>query len=402
METRIYTSASELAEVAELLRGGKLAALPTETVYGLCANGMDAAAVAEIYAVKGRDENKPLSLMVAGKEAAEALCRDVPPAAYALMDAFWPGPLTLILPAREEIPSVVLAGGKSVGLRCPDHPLTRELLRLCALPLAAPSANPSGEAAAVSAEEVLAYFRGRIPAVVDGGACPAGEPSTVLDMSQKPWKILRQGALSEEKIAQLLRKQLKVVGFTGGTGCGKTTALNIFAERGALVLDCDAVYHELTVSSEELKNALEERFGPVYENGVLNRKKLGAVVFNDPAALADLNAITHHMVVEECERRLCRYALEGGELAAVDAIGLVESGLADHCTATVAVTAPVEVRMARIMKRDGISEDYARSRIEAQHDEAWFGEHCTHTLRNDATLEVFTQRARALFDEILK
>jgi len=401
VETRVFSALADMTEAAALIREGKLVAVPTETVYGLCANGLDAKAVEEIYAVKGRPENKPLSLMVAGKEAAEALCHDVPAAAYALMDAYWPGPLTIILPAKEHIPAVVLAGGSTVGLRCPDHLLTLALLRQCALPLAGPSANPSGETAPVSAEGVLAYFKGKIPAVIDGGACQEGEPSTILDMSAKPYRVLRQGALSPEKIAEALRSALKVIGFTGGTGCGKTTALNILREKGALVLDCDEVYHELTLSSPELREALEKRFGPVYEDGVLNRKKLGAVVFNDAAALADLNAITHHMVVEECERRLRAFAMEGGELAAIDAIGLIESGLAEHCMTTIAITAPREQRMQRIMKRDGISEDYARSRIAAQHEERWFVEHCQHELRNDSTLEVYEARARELFEQIL-
>ena len=402
METKVFAFLPDMTEAAALLVDGKLVAVPTETVYGLCANGLNAAAVEEIYTVKGRPENKPLSLMIAGKEAVEGLCHDVPPAAYALMDAFWPGPLTIILPAKEHIPSVVLAGGKTVGLRCPDHPLTLELLRRCALPLAGPSANPSGEAAPISAEGVLNYFQGKIPAVIDGGACQEGEPSTILDMSAKPYQILRQGALSAEKIVETLRHTLKVIGFTGGTGCGKTTVLNLLRERGALVLDCDEVYHELTVSSPELREQLEARFGSVYENGELNRKKLGAVVFNDPAALSDLNAITHHMVTEECERRLTAFAMEGGELAAIDAIGLIESGLADHCLTTVAITAPEEQRMRRIMARDGISEDYARSRIAAQHEEAWFVEHCEHELRNDGTLEAYEQRSRELFEKILK
>ena len=402
METRLYSAMNEMSEAAALIREGGLVAVPTETVYGLCANGLNASAVEEIYAVKGRPENKPLSLMISGKEAVEGLCHDVPASAYALMDAFWPGPLTVILPAKEHIPSVVLAGGRTVGLCCPDHPLTLELLRQCALPLAGPSANPSGEAAPVSAQEVLAYFEGKIPAVIDGGACQEGEPSTILDMSARPYKILRQGALSADKIAEALRGELKVIGFTGGTGCGKTTALNVLREKGALVLDCDEVYHELTVSSAELRAQLEARFGAVYEDGVLNRKKLGAVVFNDPEALADLNAITHHMVVEECERRLCAFAMEGGELAAIDAIGLIESGLAEHCMTTVAITAPEEQRMRRIMARDNISEDYARSRIAAQHEEAWFVERCDHELKNDSTLEVYEQRARELFDAILK
>lgn len=172
-----------------------------------------------------------------------------------------------------------------------------------------------------------------------------------------------------------------ILGITGGTGCGKTTLLNCIAERGGLVLDCDAIYHELLRTDPALLNAIETRFPGTVENGVLQRKKLGNLVFADEQALADLNAITHGAVKAEVLRRL-----EGNPvLAAIDAIALFEGGLAQLCDITVAVTAPEESRIRRLMVRDGISRDYAARRIAAQHDPAWFRQRCDYCLENNGT-----------------
>lgn len=185
---------------AAIIRDGGLVAVPTETVYGLAANGLDGAAVEKLYEVKGRPEGKPISLLVSGMEQAEGLCRDIPEDAYKLAAAFFPGPLTLILPKRASVPSVVTAGGDTVGIRCPDQALTLELIRLAGVPLAAPSANPSGEKSPKDAETVLAYFDGRIDCVIDGGRCAVGVESTIVDMTKKPYRILRAGGLSDEEI----------------------------------------------------------------------------------------------------------------------------------------------------------------------------------------------------------
>ena len=179
-----------------------------------------------------------------------------------------------------------------------------------------------------------------------------------------------------------------IIGITGGSGCGKTTLLNLIAEQGGLVLDCDAIYHELLQTDKTMLSAIEARFPGVVENGQLNRKKLGAIVFADETALLDLNSITHKAVKDEVLRRLA----SGPKLAAIDAIGLFEGNLAELCDVTVAVTAPVEDRVARLMKRDGISEDYARSRIAAQHNEGWFRERCSHILENNSNLDAFATK----------
>ena len=197
---------------------------------------------------------------------------------------------------------------------------------------------------------------------------------------------------------------MKVIGITGPTGAGKTTALNALVSLGGTVIDTDAVYHELTRSSVPLREELCARFGDVYDGETLDRKKLGAIVFQDEAALADLNAITHKYVVDETRRRIGQAEAEGRPAAAVDAIALFESGLDRICDLLLAVTAPADLRVKRIMAREGISEEYARMRVSAQHDSAWFSARCHVTLENTEadTAESFARRARALFEEILE
>ena len=182
-----------------------------------------------------------------------------------------------------------------------------------------------------------------------------------------------------------------ILGITGGTGCGKTTLLKVIEEKGGLVLDCDAIYHELLTTDRRLLEAIEDRFPGTVEKGQLQRKKLGAIVFSDKNALKDLNKITHSAIQEEVMRRL----ETAPKLAAIDAIGLFEGGLAELCDLTVAVTAPEEIRVQRLMLRDNISEDYARSRIAAQHGETWFREHCDYTLVNDDTQARFREKCLA-------
>ncbi len=187
-----------------------------------------------------------------------------------------------------------------------------------------------------------------------------------------------------------------ILGITGGTGCGKTTLLEKIREAGGLVLDCDEIYHQLLLSDKNLLSAIENRFPGTVENGVLQRKALGNIVFSDEKALEDLNAITHSAVRQEVLRRL----ETGPKLAAIDAIALFEAGLAGLCDVTVAVTAPEASRIQRLMLRDGISEEYARSRIAAQHSEGWFREHCTHVLTNDGTLDAFATKCLAFLKSL--
>ena len=182
-----------------------------------------------------------------------------------------------------------------------------------------------------------------------------------------------------------------ILGITGGTGCGKTTLLKVIQENGGLILDCDAIYHELLASDTGLLDAIENRFPGTVENGALQRKKLGSIVFSDEKALQDLNKITHGAIRAEVLRRLEK----SPKLAAIDAIALFEGGMADLCDLTVAVTAPEEVRVKRLMLRDNISESYARSRISAQHGEDWFRQHCDCTLENNGTEIQFREKCLA-------
>ena len=189
---------------------------------------------------------------------------------------------------------------------------------------------------------------------------------------------------------------MMILGITGGTGCGKTTLLNCIQDQGGLVLDCDAIYHALLRTDAQMLDAIDRRFPGVIEGGTLNRKKLGAIVFADEAALADLNSITHTAVKQEVLRRL----EAAPKLAAIDAIGLFEGGLAELCDVTVAVTAPEEMRVQRLIQRDGISEDYARARIRAQHKESWFREKCDYVLVNDGKLDAFRAKCLAFLNTL--
>lgn len=401
MKTEVITE--NISQATRIICDGGLVAVPTETVYGLAGNGLDEQTVSEIYRVKGRPEVKPLSLMVHGPEAMEEYCEDVPEAAYVLAEQFWPGPLTIVLKAKETVPSIVRAGGNTVGLRCPDHPLTLELLEQCRLPLAAPSANVSGRPSPKTAGEVLSYFDGEIDGVIDGGPCGLGRESTIIDLSRTPYRILRQGALPEERIIQTLVDHMTIFGITGGTGCGKTTALGAIEQLGGLVIDCDEVYHTLGETSADLREKLIARFGPeCYATGVLDTKPIGKIVFYDPNALLELNAITHAAVGEEVDRRLGRWAMSGGTLAAVDAIALIESGMAEKYSPIVGITAPKQLRMERIMARDGISEDYARARIESQKPDSFYEQHCDKILVNDQTPEEFAAACTDYFQEVLQ
>ena len=187
-----------------------------------------------------------------------------------------------------------------------------------------------------------------------------------------------------------------ILGITGGTGCGKTTLLRCIAAQGGLILDCDAIYHELLKTDKTLLNAIEARFPGTVENGVLQRKKLGKLVFSDEKALNDLNKITHSAVKAEVLRRLAHKP----KLAAIDAIGLFEGGLAELCDVTVAVTAPEEVRLRRLMIRDGIDRDYAKRRIAAQKSAEWFRERCDFCLENNGTQADFQETCLAFLRKL--
>ena len=336
-----------------------------------------------------------------GPAAMGEYAAEVPPAAKYLAEKFWPGPLTIVLKAKTHIPPIVLAGGDTVGLRCPQHPMTLELLKLSGLPFAAPSANPSGAESPKTADQVREYFDGKIEAIVDGGPCGLGLESTIIDMSALPYRILRQGALPAAEIRAALAESLQIIGITGGTGSGKTTALKVLEAMGALILDCDAIYHQLLQTDTDMLSQIETAFPGVVTGGVLDRKALGEVVFSDEQALQRLNAITHRCVDREVQRRLEDFATSGGRIAAIDAIELFAGNQARRCQATLAVLAKPEVRAERIMQRDGISREYAMLRIQAQRPDSYFEGLCDYILRNDGSPAEFEKECKKLFKEIL-
>ncbi len=189
-----------VGRAAALLRGGAVVALPTETVYGLAANALDPAAVARIFAAKGRPAHNPIIVHVADLAMARACVSQWPEVARRLAAAFWPGPLTLVLPRAEAIPDIVTAGGPTVGVRWPSHPFVQAVIRECGFPLAAPSANPSSQISPTAAEHVRKSLGRKIPLIVDGGPSPVGIESTVLDLSVAPPRVLRPGMIQAESL----------------------------------------------------------------------------------------------------------------------------------------------------------------------------------------------------------
>lgn len=204
MRTEIICPVTEadIVYAAELIRRGELVAFPTETVYGLGAAGPDAAACARIYEVKGRPSDNPLILHIAGLDMLHTAVRDTPPAALHLLTAFAPGPLTVILPKAACVPDIVTGGLDTVGVRCPASDIARALIRAAGVPVAAPSANTSGRPSPTTAAMVYDDLTGRIPLILDGGACRWGIESTIVDCTEDGvLTILRPGAITREMIA---------------------------------------------------------------------------------------------------------------------------------------------------------------------------------------------------------
>lgn len=208
METRILDG--DLGYAVEVIKRGGLVAVPTETVYGLAANAFDDGAVMKIYEVKGRPATKPISVLLSGMDDVEKVADNIPPEAYIMAEKFWPGPLTMILNKKKFVPDIVTAGGSTIGVRCPDHQKTLKIIKLSGVPLAAPSANISFRPSPKNLADVLEYFNGKIECAVDGGECTVGVESTIIDMTQKPFRILRLGGLSAETIKNVAGIEVKI------------------------------------------------------------------------------------------------------------------------------------------------------------------------------------------------
>lgn len=519
----------KISAAAKILREGGLVAIPTETVYGLGANGLDPNAVNRIFEAKGRPQDNPLILHVTGAQWLPRYCRDIPPIAYVLARKFWPGPLTMILKRSPVVPDETTAGLDTVAVRCPNHPVTLSIIREAGIPIAAPSANTSGRPSCTTAQDVLEDMDGKIEGVVDGGACTVGVESTILDLTCEPPRLLRPGGLPLEDLERLighidvdkavtgkleegekpkapgmkyrhyapkapvtvvtgspeasaaeitrrvsptsgvicfdeyvhmfpeqevhalgpaadkltqaqrvfdalrtfdgsavtevyaqcpdnrglglaignrLKKaagfhiieadsQRIIFGLTGCTGAGKTSALKAIQALGGQIIDCDAVYHRMLDENEAMRNAINEKFPGVFsKEGKLDRRKLGEEVFSKKDRLAQLNEIVFRFLVPEVERSVTK--LPDG-LYAIDAINLLESGLDRLCDRTIAITAPVELRVRRIMARDGISEQYARLRISAQKSDEYYRSKCDCELNNALDTPAEFEKLAVLF-----
>lgn len=203
--TQILSPTEEnLQAAAHALRAGQLVAFPTETVYGLGANALDQSAVQKIFIAKGRPVTNPIIVHVADVSNVKAVVADWPKNAQRLADRFWPGPLTLVLPKHAGLPNDVTAGGPTVGVRMPNHPVALTLLRMAGIPIAAPSANRSTELSPTAAQHVVKSLEGQVEFIIDGGPCPGGIESTVLDLTSDPPRILRPGLITAQQLEQVI------------------------------------------------------------------------------------------------------------------------------------------------------------------------------------------------------
>ena len=203
MKTQHLTE-KDIETAAAILREGGLVGIPTETVYGLGASGLNPDAVRRIFEAKGRPQDNPLILHIPDETWLERYCRNIPPAAYTLAEKFWPGPLTMILRRRENVPNAVTAGLDTVGVRCPDHPVTLAIIRAAGVPVAAPSSNLSGRPSPTCAAHMAEDMDGRIDAIVDGGPCGVGVESTIVDLTCNPPRLLRPGGVPMEELHSVL------------------------------------------------------------------------------------------------------------------------------------------------------------------------------------------------------
>ena len=202
---------ASVQEAAGILKAGGLVAFPTETVYGLGANAFDADAVLSIFTAKGRPADNPLIVHIHDRAQLDEI-GDIPPRAPALMDAFWPGPLTILFPRKASIPDVVTAGLSTVAVRMPSHPVALSLLKESGVPVAAPSANRSGRPSPTTAMHVLEDMRGIIPMILDGGPCEIGVESTVLDLTHGSPVILRPGGVTKSMLEEVLHEEVYLAG----------------------------------------------------------------------------------------------------------------------------------------------------------------------------------------------
>lgn len=501
----------DIERAGDILRRGGLVAIPTETVYGLAANALDGGAVKRVYEAKGRPSDNPLIVHIAHLSQLAPLVQEVPESAGKLADAFWPGPLTMILPKSPRIPREVSGGLSTVAVRFPAHPVAQAVIRAAGMPLAAPSANLSGKPSPTSFAHVKEDLLGRVDALLDGGDCGVGVESTVITLAEGTPRVLRPGGItlsalrrvlgrvevdpavlhglsekeaprspgmkykhyspsaevvlvdaSPEKYAgyvnekgdgyalcfdedvvsvpsvsyggrycgeeqahrlfwalhrldelgakkayahmpskrgvglavynrliraagfQVVRPEKSlVVGLTGPSGAGKSTVGALLSQAGCRVLDCDALTRSPQVYDEDCIRAIQNAFGAdTASNGVLDRALLGSRAFSSPEAKAKLEAIVFPRIVARVREFLDMAQREGERCVVLDAPTLFEAGLDVVCGRILTVTAPRELRLSRIRRRDRLTKQAALRRISAQHPEEYYLSRADHVVEN--------------------
>lgn len=531
METKQLRPTPEgIDEAARLLQQGQLVAIPTETVYGLAANALDPAAVASIFTAKERPMDNPLIVHIADTEDWASLVTHIPDNARRLAEAYWPGPLTIILPAADCVPAEVRGGLSTVAVRFPSHPVAQAVILHAGCPLAAPSANRSGAPSPTNAARVIEDMQGRIAAVLDGGESAVGVESTVVDLCHTPPRLLRPGGITPEMLEEVLgpieiddavihtlqpgavaaspgmkykhyapkarirmikggaacyahyvnehaaegvaalcfeedlpylrvpalsygrrsdpleqahrlfdalrqldemgaktvyaaapsphgvglavynrliraagfdvTNAIRVIGLTGPTGAGKSTVAHAWQQAGAAIIDADKAARAVTAPDSPCLTALAETFTPAIlnEDGTLNRSELAKRAFSSPENTARLNAITHPAIIRTMTAWLEEAADNGHDAAVLDAPLLYEAEADRLCHHVVAVTAPARQRLARIMARDGLTEEAARQRMDAQKPDTFYCREGVTVLHNEGDEDTLRQQALAFWE----
>lgn len=533
IETKLLQPNTEgIQQAAYLLRNGQLVAIPTETVYGLAANALDATAIASIFAAKGRPMDNPLIVHIGDMADWAPLVTHIPAVAQKLADTFWPGPLTMILPAAPHIPKEVTGGLPTVAVRFPSHPIAQAVILHAGCPLAAPSANRSGSPSPTNAARVSEDMSGRIAAIVDGGSCEVGIESTVIDLCHTPPRLLRPGGITPEMLesvigpieidsavtqaliegataaspgmkykhyapkaevtivagtptaytnyvnthaadgvyalcfeedsnevqipaitygkrndslsqAQQLFDALRqldeqgativyaacpslsgiglavynrllraaafrvipaipIIGLTGPTGAGKSAVASIWSHMGAAVVDTDQLARQIVEPNSDVLQQLVRTFTPyiLNEDGSLNRRALAKAAFSSPENQAKLNAITHPAIRTLTMQAIEKAAVSGCSCAIVDAPLLFEAGFDALCDHIVAVLAPNETRLTRIMQRDNLTEEEATQRMCVQNPDYFYRRDGVTVLHNANDLETLHADAVAVLKSI--
>lgn len=522
MNTRLLKPTPKgIAKAGEFLRNGELVAIPTETVYGLAADATNGEAVASIFTAKDRPMDNPLIVHIADINDWEPLVTHITEDAKKLAEAYWPGPLTMILPASDRVPAEVTGGLTTVAVRFPSHPVAQAVILHAGCPLAAPSANRSGSPSPTNAARVTEDMDGRIAAILDGGDCSVGVESTVLDLCHTPARLLRPGGITPDMIEEvigpieidsavlhtleegavaaspgmkykhyapkaeitivkggvqafqkyvndhagpnvaalcfnedaeglnvpvvtygtrddaLLQAQLlfdalrkldeigaktvyaacpspcgvglavynrllraaafrtvnaiRVIGLTGPTGSGKSTAADVWKMHGGAIIDTDRLARVAVSPGSACLDALVETFSDaiLLPNGELDRAELAKRAFSSPENTDKLNRITHPYILELTKQQIERAAERGHSIAVVDAPLLFESGFDALCEEVVTVIAQRDTRIKRIRKRDKITVEQAQARIDVQKEDAFYCRQGVSVLTNDRTEAYF-------------